>query len=34
MTRWNPLENIAVKGEHAGKQHNLLFPQCLLQFYS
>ena len=26
----NPFENIVGKGENAGNQHFLLFPQCLL----
>ena len=28
----NPLENIVGKGENAGNQHFLLFPQCFLSF--
>ena len=28
----NPFENIAGKGENAGHQHFLLFPQCFLPF--
>ena len=27
-----PIENIMVKGENAGNQHFLLFPQCFLPF--
>ena len=27
-----PFENIVGKGENAGKQHFLLFPQCFLPF--
>ena len=27
-----PLENIEGKGENAGEQHFLLFPQCFLHF--
>ena len=28
----NPFENIVGKGENAGNQHFLLFPQCFLPF--
>ena len=30
--RKDPLENIVGKGENAGNQHFLLFPQCFLPF--
>ena len=30
--RKNPFEEIAGKGENAGDQHFLLFPQCFLPF--
>ena len=34
MTLWKkPFENIVGKGENAGNQHFLLFPQCFLLYY-
>ena len=32
LTKKKPLENIVGKGENAGNQHFLLFPQCFLCF--